>query len=426
MVVVLRSAGAIFTAIVAAAATTVMSITASAGAATALLVGGTTPTNVLPDFVMSRLFNGYYEDDFRINIPYPGQIWPVTGNPAPTAGQSVWLGATALEVAIRLIPGPKTVGGLSLGASVVNEVMRRLDEDPNAPSKDELTFLIYGDDTRGNGILAQFFNGMYVPILDMFIQPPPETQYDVTVIIPEYDGYSDFPDRPSNLYAVANAIAGMFSVHVTGAFADLAAVPASNITTTTNSKNGVTTTYLVPTNYLPLLLPLRIIGVPESIVSAMEEELKPIVDSGYSRNDSAEQAVGSGQSTAMIDPVEELRLQQQSTPQLPSVQSEYKTSTVDDEFPSAVDATTATRPKLRERADIAERTSRRGSLDDDAIEQPSADTDKSTLAANEPGSASESQPSTVKSASAKSNDDNAEGADEGAVSRRTAHADQNR
>lgn len=39
-------------------------------------------------------------------------------------------------------------------------------------------------------------------------RPEPETPYDVIVVAQEYDGWADFPDRPWNLLATLNAIAG--------------------------------------------------------------------------------------------------------------------------------------------------------------------------------------------------------------------------
>ena len=52
-----------------------------------------------------------------------------------------------------------------------------------------------------------------------------------------------------------------------------------------NSLGGSTTSYLIPTAKLPLVQPLRDIGVPEKIVAAIEKPLKKVVDKGYTRND---------------------------------------------------------------------------------------------------------------------------------------------
>jgi hypothetical protein len=100
------------------------------------------------------------------------------------------------------------------------------------------------------------------------------------VVTGEYDGAADFPDRPWNLLAVVNAIVGAVFVHVPVMFADLSTVPPENITTTVNSVGGTTTSYLFPTERLPLvqLFPS---------LAPMEALLKGWVDAGYSRNDQA-------------------------------------------------------------------------------------------------------------------------------------------
>jgi hypothetical protein len=284
---VVRFVGVVLSAVIAAVVVAVASTMTTAHAATALIVGGTKPTNILPDFVMSALLNGYFADyDSRVNVPYPAEVWPVTGSSDLTVGNSIRIGTFVVDVAVRLIPGPKTVAGISQGGVVVDEVLHRLANDPTAPPKDELNFVIIASTTRGNGILTYFPEGMYIPILDYTVRPVPETHYDVTVVTSEYDGWADFPDRP-NLFAVANAIVGMVVVHWASPFADLSKVPTENITITTNSKGGVTTSYFIETEHLPLLFPLRLIGVPEPLVAAIEEPLRLMVDAGYSRNDNA-------------------------------------------------------------------------------------------------------------------------------------------
>jgi hypothetical protein len=107
---------------------------------------------------------------------------------------------------------------------------------------------------------------------------PVESKYNVTVVTGQYDGYADPPDRPTNLLAVANAIAGSQLVHIPSMLAPLSAVPASNITTTTNAKGGVTKSYLVPTKTLPLV-------VLNPRLKAQEASLRKQIDAAYIRND---------------------------------------------------------------------------------------------------------------------------------------------
>ena len=72
-----------------------------------------------------------------------------------------------------------------------------------------------------------------------------------------YDAFADFPDKPWNLLAIANAMAGLIYRHGQTATADLSEVPAQNITTTVNSLGATTTTVVVPSPFLPLTQVLR-------------------------------------------------------------------------------------------------------------------------------------------------------------------------
>jgi hypothetical protein len=129
--------------------------------------------------------------------------------------------------------------------------------------------------------------GLHVPYVGVTFTPAPETPYQTIIITREYDGLADFPDRPLNLIATLNALAGVVYVHPVsyGPDTDLDAIPEDDVTETVNSLGGRTTTYFVQNEHLPLLQPLRDMGVDERVVSAVEQPLKQIVDAGYSRND---------------------------------------------------------------------------------------------------------------------------------------------
>jgi hypothetical protein len=181
-------------------------------------------------------------------------------------------------------------------------VMRRLANDPNGPSADEISFMVLGDADRG---VFKQMRGLTLPILDYTVPGIPVTKYDVTVVAGEYDGIGDWPDRSWNLLAVLNALAGTGllqqiiaepiveqyrledwgSVHYDAMFADLDQVPEKNVITTVNRAGGTTTTYLVPTADLPLLRPLKNLGVQQDVIDGLQKLLRPIIDSAYIRND---------------------------------------------------------------------------------------------------------------------------------------------
>ena len=129
-----------------------------------------------------------------------------------------------------------------------------------------------------------FRPGTQIPIVGLTATPPVESRYDTVVVTNEYDFWGDFPDRPWNLVALANAVMGAAFVHTRVSFSP-SDVPLSNISTTTNSLGATVTTYLVPTQHLPLTEALRIVGVPAKIVDTIDNVLRPIIDAGYSRND---------------------------------------------------------------------------------------------------------------------------------------------
>lgn len=228
------------------------------------------------------------------NIPWTGILG--------TIGSSVSTVSDALYADLLSTPGPKIAVGLSGSTMAINEVMRRLEAqraiDPTSvPGPDEVSFIVGGDAERGLlPALVPFF-GPAIPGINYTVRPIPVTAYDITVVKGEYDGAADWPDRPWNLFAVANALAGsgafegpdgeeiFGSIHFDAIFADPTTVPAKNITTTVNSAGGTTTTYLIPTPALPILLPLAAQGVPQPVVDVLNSVLKPIVDFGYSRND---------------------------------------------------------------------------------------------------------------------------------------------
>jgi len=223
-----------------------------------------------------------------VNIPWPGQLGAI--------GASVDLASDALYSDLLTTPGPKIAVGLSGSTMAINDVMRRLavayaNDPASVPSPADVSFMVAGDAERGIFPALVPFFGQTIPGYNYTVKPIPVTPYNITVVKGEYDGVGDWPDRPWNLLAVANALAasgafeGFGSVHFDAIFADYTTVPAKNMTTAVNSAGGTTTTYIIPTTDLPILRPLIAQGVPQSVVDALTRVLKPLVDLGYSRND---------------------------------------------------------------------------------------------------------------------------------------------
>ena len=188
---------------------------------------------------------------------------PGSGLDGPGVGESVVVGTDNLDAAIRGSASGRDVAvGLSEGTLVLDAEQARLAHDPTAPPPDQLSFTMFGPPACSHGFGQSFLTemfppGTFIPVIDYTMPKPVESQYDTTVVVTAYDGIADFPDRPENLVSVANAFMGAAIVHTPAAFTSPADVPPQNIRTTTNSRGGTTTTYLVPAKYLPLTLPLR-------------------------------------------------------------------------------------------------------------------------------------------------------------------------
>jgi len=160
------------------------------------------------------------------------------------------------------IDGPTIVFAYSNGALVAERWLAEHADDPEAPSPDELSFVLIGNPRRAHGG-------------SMPAMPPSE--YQVIDVVRQYDPKADFPDNPLNLLALANVALGILSpmhLNYTGVDID---DPAN-----TRWTEGNTTYVFVPTENLPLLAPLRLLGMSH-LADALNEPLKEIVERAYDR-----------------------------------------------------------------------------------------------------------------------------------------------
>lgn len=271
----------------------VSSATVTASAEVAYTVGGAKfPGVPWYDYTQSAGIQ-YYPALQRVLVDYPAGIIDNFPEGAPAVGPSVQIGTEQLDAAIHnYAQGPAVAIGLSEGGLVLDAERARLASDPTAPAPDLLSFTTFGDPVGrhafGESFLTTLFEpGTRIPFIDYDIPTPVQSQYDTTAVVAAYDGYADFPDRPDNLLASANALMGALFFHTGVAFSDPAAVPPQNVIATTNALGATQTTYLVPPRFLPLTWPLRDAGVPDDVVNQLDDALRPIVAAGYSRNDDA-------------------------------------------------------------------------------------------------------------------------------------------
>lgn len=179
-------------------------------------------------------------------------------------------GVDRLDTALRQpMPDPgqsrQIVFGYSQGARVAANWIAEYGGTEGAPSPENLSFVLIGNPGRKHG-------GAHVD----WGQVVPDSEYEVLDVARQYDLAADFPDK-LNLLALANAFAGFTFVHPNYEEVDLYD-PANYVW-----REGRTTYVFIPTENLPLLEPLRWIGLIK-LADALNGPLKEIVESAYDRS----------------------------------------------------------------------------------------------------------------------------------------------
>ena len=140
-------------------------------------------------------------------------------------------GVEQANIAVQQIDGKVVVIGESMGGMVASRLAVELANSPDAPSTDDIRFVLIAPPEAG---IAEYFKeGTYIPILNYRISRIAESPYPTTIVIGEYDGWADPPDRPWNLVSSANALAGHC---LRPRPADFAADPATCPTRTRRSR----------------------------------------------------------------------------------------------------------------------------------------------------------------------------------------------
>ena len=263
----------------------------SAATTTALIMGGT--NNPLPDMDYIKNINKIFIQQlfpgaFSKGIFTPEQFWPVTGSLGTlTFGQSIAQGLTLLQadVAQQLaIPGNNVVVfGYSQSATIVNNYINSLIAQ-GSPNVDRLSFVQIGDPNNPNGGILSRFPGFYIPILDvLFNGAQPSSPYQTTIYTAQYDGIADAPQYPLHILSDINAVMGYFYVH--GQYPDMTSAMIHNAVPlpTSPGYTGTTQYYMLMTQNLPLVQPIRDIpfaGPP--LADLIQPQLRVLVDLGYS------------------------------------------------------------------------------------------------------------------------------------------------
>lgn len=189
------------------------------------------------------------------------------------------IGSAKVNATLSTVPDDTavTLAGLSQGAIVLNYVKlaRSLQDSLGRPEADNLQFVTFGDPQNTTGGITTKNRA-----LQLFAPNTPlATAFPTTEIVREYDGFADWPDKPTRL-AVLNAVMGIGYVHTDYGSAANPMTPGTLETVRTNAAGGTTTHYVVPTARLPLTQPLRDIGLNTSPIDAW---LRPQIDRAYVR-----------------------------------------------------------------------------------------------------------------------------------------------
>jgi hypothetical protein len=260
-------------------------------------------------------------------MPTPSTAWqdtiitdyidPATGGnytpvlvPTPESGASTSLqvGLADLQAAMAAQqaaePGvPYLVEGYSQSAQIAIDEKLQLMQAGSAPP--DVTFLLLGSGNRPDGGFLERFSGLVfpgAPNFDFSGAEPTNAGIPVIDIANQYDANADFPQFPINGIADLNALLGFIYAHagygngplpyevpaiwppsapLTGPFTDQYVLGSTEIV---KQVYGDTTFYLIPTTELPLLDPLRSLGVPESVLNIFQPALQVIVEAGYDRS----------------------------------------------------------------------------------------------------------------------------------------------
>jgi hypothetical protein len=264
---------------------------------TTLIMGGTlqpTPSQkfidmAVNDFIAPTVDPGLAPFDASA-LTYPASAWIVSGPGAPTINESVDIGVANLDSALQAQPAGQPIVAFGYSQSTVVTMKEKValeERKARGEAVPNVVFVGIGVGNRPNGGITTRLQGVTIPFFDFTFNGPeptdPEFGFTTVDIAREYDGLADFPLYPVNLLADANALLGVLFVHA--AYNEVSLDPNSPkyVPGTDIQHKGDTTFYTIPTADLPLFDPLRVIGVPESLIDIVEPATKVIVDSAYDR-----------------------------------------------------------------------------------------------------------------------------------------------
>lgn len=184
---------------------------------------------------------------------------------------------------------PVVVTGYSQGATLDSLAMSQLAAD-GVPS-DDVHFVMLGDPNAPDGGMLERFDlpaGTHpeLPSLGLtFSGPTPSDLYPADIYTYEYDGFVDFPKYPINIISDLNAYLGILFNHV-GYLGLTPEQITDAIQLPTSSADTMANYYMVLSDSLPLLDPLRLVPfVGNPLADLIQPDLSVLVNLGYGNAD---------------------------------------------------------------------------------------------------------------------------------------------
>ena len=212
----------------------------------------------------------------------PEQLFPITGLKSLTLDQSVSQGVTILNNAIMQAYDNGithiNVFGYSQSAVIASLEMPKL-LAAGVPTT-AINFVLIGDPMTPNGGMFTRFPGLGLPGLGAtFFGGTPANDYPTVIYTGEYDGFADVPRYPIDVLADLNAVMGILYVHNLYPTFTAAQLASAIELPTSASVPTMTTYYMIPTQDLPLLDPLRAIPyIGNPIADLLQPDLTYLVN----------------------------------------------------------------------------------------------------------------------------------------------------
>lgn len=225
----------------------------------------------------------------------PEGLYPNSGVKSLELDPSIAQGVTILHNTIneQIAEGNNLVIlGYSQSSTISTLVMRDLLAlaPELQPTADQLSFVLLGAPNNPNGGLFERFDvltdGSYptIPSLGITFNGaiPDGTPWDTSVYTLEYDGYADFPKYPINFLADLNAVLGIIYEHTIYPSLTPEQLATAIELPMSEGYDGSTQYFMIPSEILPLLMPLQsipLIGQP--IYDLLEPSMRILVNLGY-------------------------------------------------------------------------------------------------------------------------------------------------